>query len=664
MAGQLPERSSGNFLSLNPKLAIIKALCNFPAVLLLLLQLSGAVVGQNLGDTLNLPEFELKSEFILNNQGFKRTRLDSTILVPRNNSDLGQILSQNSTIFIKSYGNGTLATSSFRGTAAQHTQVQWNGISLNSPMLGQTDLSQIPVSQFDGLEILYGPAGITRTAGAFGGVVDLVTRPDWSNRFNALFSQTYASFNTWKSVFTLVAGTSALQSHTKFSYSTSANDFPYTDNEGNRVKQRNASYELINISQELFWKLKDKHLLSGKLWYSNNYRNLPPPLANSDSLYEENQSDNGFRGVVEYKFVQKKYNLSATSAFVNDNMRYRQADLIDASYRYYSFIQKIRFNYLGIRRLTIRPGVDFSYDLVDADSYEGIKTRSTLSLSADIGYEINHKVNANLVIRQDLVNGTFIPIIPAVGLEYKPWEMINLVFNANGSRNYRMPTLNDMYWELSGNPDLLPEINYSAECGTTWNFSPGRSSFFIEASLSAYYSWIYDMITWLPVDGSNLWEPENIDEVRARGIETGLNFSLEVLNFNLNMKTNYNFCRSTYEKASSANDQKIGKQLIYIPVHTLNSTLTVERWHFYLIYNFYYNSERFTGKDNLSYMPGYNLSNIIFGRNISFKLFVLSLQLDLNNLFNLDYQSIASRPMPGINGALTLKFGWRRDSGK
>jgi iron complex outermembrane receptor protein len=100
-----------------------------------------STIAQNLNDTLDLPVFELKSEFILNNQGFKRVRLDSSILIPKSGGDLGQILSQHSTIFIKSYGNGTLATSSFRGTAAQHTQVQWNGISLNSPMLGQTDMS-------------------------------------------------------------------------------------------------------------------------------------------------------------------------------------------------------------------------------------------------------------------------------------------------------------------------------------------------------------------------------------------------------------------------------------------------------------------------------------------------------------------------------------------
>jgi len=59
-------------------------------------------------------------------------------------------------------------------------------------------------------------------------------------------------------------------------------------------------------------------------------------------------------------------------------------------------------------------------------------------------------------------------------------------------------------------------------------------------------------------------------------------------------------------------------------------------------------------------MPGYYLSNIILGKNFHLKKFILSLQLHLNNLFDLDYQSIVNRPMPGRNYALTLKFNFSK----
>jgi iron complex outermembrane receptor protein len=312
---------------------------------------------------------------------------------------------------------------------------------------------------------------------------------------------------------------------------------------------------------------------------------------------------------------------------------------------------------LGIRNLTIRPGVDFTYDWVNSDDYEGIKTRTTTSLFLEIIYDFNKKIKSSLVLRDDLIDGTFSPIIPALGIEYRPFNKINLAFSGNLARNYRYPTLNELYWFPYGNPNLKPERNYSVETGSTYNFVTKNSMLNLEASVAAYYSWIYDMITWTSMGGGR-YKPENIDEILARGIELGFNLNLRAWGFNFGLKTNYNFCRSTYEKANPNYDNVIGKQQFYIPVNMFNTTFSVERWRFYLTYNFVYTSDRYTGKDNLSLMPAYNLSNIIFGKNIQVKHFLLSLQIDINNLFNLDYQSIADRPMPGINYAFTVKLAF------
>lgn len=616
------------------------------------------IKAQDLKDTLSLPEFEIKSNFIIDNQGFKRIKMDSGLFVPNLGADLSTILSEHSSVFIKSYGSGTLATPSFRGTSAQHTQVEWNGISLNSPMLGQMDFSQVPVAQFDGLEILYGAAGISRTSGAFGGVIDLVTSPDWHNRIHALLAQSFGSFENYITNINVAAGSGSFQSHTKFNYASALNDFPFTNDEGEIVRQKNASYSGFGLSQEFFWKLKDRHLFSAKMWYSQYDRNLPPTTQNYDSLKTETLNDNALRVVAEYKYIEPKWNLQVRSALNDQYMRYENS-ILDLSSRHqsYSWISRIRFSYSGIRGLIIRPGVDFTYDLVDSDEYDGVKKRTTTGFFAEINYNFTKKVKSSLVLREDLIDGKFSPLIPALGIEYRPFNKINLAFTSNGARNYRYPTLNDLYWNGAGNPDLEPELNYTVEAGSTYNFMTTNKALYLEATLAGYYSWIYDMITWTPVTGSGgLFMPENVDEIHARGIEIGLNLNLEAFNFNLDLKNNYHFCRSTYEKANSTYNNNIGNQQFYIPVNTFNSTLSVERWKFYFTYNFTFTGDRYTGKDNLSRMPAYNLSNIIFGKNIQVKHFGLSLQVNINNLFNLDYQSVASRPMPGINFAFTLKL--------
>jgi len=618
-----------------------------------------SVNAQNLKDTLRLPEFEVKSGFISDNQGFKREKLDSVLLLKHLDADLSEILSRNSVIFIKSYGNGTLATPSFRGTTAQHTQVEWNGINLNSPMLGQMDLSQIPVSQFDEIEILYGAAGISRTGGAFGGVINLATNPDWNERIKVTLAQSLGSFDTYSTNFNLMAGNKNIQSRTKANFTSSLNDFLYyNDYLGTKVRQENASCLQTGITQEVFWKIKDKHIISGRLWYNYSDRNLPPTATDYGQGHIEKQKEKALRAVLEYKYVERKFNIMAKSCLVDQYMNYYLDTTINTTHKYCSWINRIRFSYLGIRNLTIKPGIDFTRDWVNSDSYDGIKTRNTTSILAEINYDIGKKIKTSLVIREDVIDDKFLPVIPALGLEYAPLYDVDWKLTINLARNYRYPTLNDLYWSLTGNPDLKPETNYSVEVGTWYHWLSGNRKFFIESSLTGYYSWIYDMITWQPIEGSNLWEPENIDEILARGLELGLNLKYDLWGFDLNWLTNYSFCKSTYEKASSEYDNKIGKQLIYVPVNNLNSTISVERWRFFLKYNFCYTSARYTGKDNLSMMPGYTLSNILAGKNISMRNFMLSLQVEINNLFNLDYQSVANRPMPGINYYFTVKLSF------
>ena len=605
-----------------------------------------------MSDTLRLPEVEIRSDFIIDNLGFKRTRIDSGIFMQNLTADLADILSDHSTIFIKSYGNGTLSTPSFRGTSAQHTQVEWNGISLNSPMLGQMDFSQVPVAQFDYLEILFGAAGISRTSGAFGGVIDLVTRPDWHNRFSAMAAQSIASFGNYTTNLNIAAGGRSFQSHTRLNCNSAINDFPYTDDFGNVVRQKNASFTDYGISQELFWKIKDRHLLSGKVWYSVADRNLPPTTQNYDSLKSETMNDRALRALIEYKLVDSKWNLLVRSALNDQYMDYANSLLeIRSVHESWSWINRVRFSYGGVKNLTIRPGIDFTYDRVESDDYQGIKTRSTTGFFAEINYNFSGKVKSSLVLREDVIDGKFQPLIPALGVEYRPFSKINLALTTNLARNYRYPTLNDLYWEGSGNPDLKPEKNYSIEAGGTFNCETKSSNLFVEASLAGYYSWIHNMIVWMPVEGSGgLFRPQNITEILARGIEAGLNISLIAWKFRIGLKSNYSFCRSTYEET--------GSQQIYIPVNTFNSTFSVERWRFYLNCICNFTGERYTGSDNLSLMPAYNIVNILFGKNIQIRKFTLSLQVDINNVFNLDYQSLANRPMPGINYAFTMKVSF------
>ena len=96
------------------------------------------------------------------------------------------------------------------------------------------------------------------------------------------------------------------------------------------------------------------------------------------------------------------------------------------------------------------------------------------------------RVKTSLVIREDLIDAKFLPIVPALGVEYFPWKNQDLSFSVNLARNYRYPTLNDLFWTVSGNPDLKPETNYSVEGGFTLYHKSNDRKFRFDLTLTGY----------------------------------------------------------------------------------------------------------------------------------------------------------------------------------
>lgn len=77
--------------------------------------------------------------------GIQKTQLDTTILHENIALSMADILTFNTSIFVKQYGRATLSTVAFRGTSPSHTQVTWNGMRINSPDAGHDGLLDDPL---------------------------------------------------------------------------------------------------------------------------------------------------------------------------------------------------------------------------------------------------------------------------------------------------------------------------------------------------------------------------------------------------------------------------------------------------------------------------------------------------------------------------------------
>ncbi len=114
------------------------------------------VQAQSVTDTIKIKEIKVLAKRKVEEAGLQITRPDSLARATTLTTSLSDLISEYTPVFIKSYGHGSTATASFRGTAATHTQVLWNGMNLNSPMRGIADLSLLPVFFTDDVYLLHG----------------------------------------------------------------------------------------------------------------------------------------------------------------------------------------------------------------------------------------------------------------------------------------------------------------------------------------------------------------------------------------------------------------------------------------------------------------------------------------------------------------------------
>ena len=84
---------------------------------------------------------------------FSSVEIDSASLSKYFGQTSEELLGKSSGLYVKQYGPGNLATISIRGSSASQTQLFWNGIPVNSPTLGSSDLALLPIDFFNSLTI-------------------------------------------------------------------------------------------------------------------------------------------------------------------------------------------------------------------------------------------------------------------------------------------------------------------------------------------------------------------------------------------------------------------------------------------------------------------------------------------------------------------------------
>lgn len=556
-------------------------------------------------------------------------------VISRNSQSLTSLLNYNTVIYFKENGLGMVSSPSFRGTTAQQTAVIWNGININSQLLGQTDFNVLNTRDFSSISVKAGGGSVIYGSSAIGGSIHLNNDLTFGDQFKNSLRFDYGSYNTIGTHYNLKAGTDKISTNVSISRNSSDNDYEYP---GTDMKNENGQYYNTSMNLAFAYKLNSNNILRFYSYLFDGERHFSGTLAApSKSKYQ----DTNMRNMLEWTGHYNRFTSRLKTAYLYEKYKYFENYRNDffTFGNVKTFIARYDLTYDVSNSIKLNSIIDYTQNSGDGSDIIN-KKRNIGSGSLLMKHSVSTRFQYELGVRKEITDTYDSPLLFSLGTNFAVADFYAI--KLNGSRNFRMPTYNDLYWSGSGNPDLNPETSYQAEFGNVFKFNNTT------LTVTGYYIKLRDMLRWIP-SKDGIWRPENVGRVNTYGIESILNWHKKIgsgiLEFN-----------GTYAYTVSREDGK-SEQLIYVPFHKATASLAYGWKNVSVYYRHLFNGEVFTTSDNEYKIDPFNVSSV--GAEYTFKVLSgLSFGVQVNNLWDEEYQNVDVRPMPGRNYNMYLNFNF------
>ncbi|WP_170110552.1 TonB-dependent receptor plug domain-containing protein [Flavilitoribacter nigricans] len=606
---------------------------------------------------LQLPTVEISETSVRSQVTGGRTRnWDRADLRAFAHTNLAEWLGQQSGLYIKSYGSGSIATTSIRGGSAAHTSVLWNGLPIPSPMLGQLDFSLFPLGFIDRAQLTYGGNSAAWGSGAIGGVLSLSNEMPGDSTAGLDLRSTLGSFGFQDYQLSGYYRQGRLGFQTRLFYRSADNDFRYRIRPDLAEQVRtHAALQQSGILQSAYWKPDARQQLSIHVWAQQSDREIPPTTVQNQSL--ATQADRFIRTALHWKRIGPQMIWQARLGLFREIIDYRDEQIrLQALTGFWTTQAEVSGSRAWNGNHHLQFGITHNWVTARADAYarppEQNRTAPFLVYRYHLG---DWTLQFNL--REEIVDGKLQPLVPGLGLEGPVSR--HLRFRAKVSRNYRLPTLNDLYWQPGGNPDLLPESGWSQEAGLEWRAVTGAHSWSL--GITAFNRHIDNWILWSRPDGQSFWSSNNITKVWSRGLEYRAEWGWRSSDWQLQLSTAYDYIRSTNEIGITSPKLERGEQLIYVPEHQAFGQARLQWRQLQLQYRHTYTGP--VGSLNVGQLSGYDLGSTGLTYHLEKSNWGSRLYLQINNLWNVPYRVIERQPMPGRHFQLGLQLYFRRPTG-
>ncbi len=615
-------------------------------------------------------------------------RLEGKTLEQMNTLSVADAIRYFSGVQIKDYGGvGGIKTVNIRSMGTNHIGVYYNGIQLGNAQNGQVDLGKYSLENIDEIILYNGQkSDIFQSAREFGsaGSIYLNSRkPKFEDGKRvhlraALKAGSFALINpsvlfeakiTDKMSLSINAEVVHSNGKYKFRYRrvTPAGEVAYDTTAIRQNGDVNAARIETGLnyyySNTGFWKIQG--------YYYNSERGIPGAIVNNvwrsgerlwdrDMFLQSTWQDEFFnRWAVK---VNAKYAYDHTRYVNNDSKLQRVDNTYNQQEAYLSWANKVAvFNWWDL---------SLSYDL----QWNGLSNYINASrFSHWLSLATAFNVYDYLRIQASIL-GTFIneenrereqapnkyKFTPGLFLSYKPFQQIDLQLNAFYKQAYRYPTFNDLYYTDMGNAYLNPELSIQHNIGISYNYLKPKQIFHhFNISADFYYNKVKDKIIAYPKGQQFRWTMLNLGLVKIHGIDANLQMTLQ-FPYDIALTTKLQY---TYQQAidvTDPNDTYYKNQIPYIPWHS-GSAIGIFSWRSYALnYSFIYVGKRYNQQENTIYnytQPWYT-HDLSFSGSWKINKVLLKASLEINNLFDQDYDVILNYPMPKRNyrGTIAIEY--------
>ena len=449
---------------------------------------------------------------------------------------------------------------SIQGFSGQNVKILLNGVPLVGRLNGNIDLSQIPVSDIERIEIVKGPLSVEYGTDALGGTINIITKTSSESYLQA--SQLIESIGHYNS-----SGSFNLNNKNhQLRIGGGRNYFDGWSQTDQFIQWPKPT--LADSGRVQDFKPKMQYFLHAGYRYHSKKIRVNPYIR----IFNEELTNRGFPrqpyldSAFDDVFVTDRTNLG-----LNGSIQFKESKSLEFKSSYNRYKRKKNTYLKDLTTLVLE--LANSGDVQDTVIMNLQNTRITYkngdkeNFSFQVGLDANHEVIDGQRISQqsnEIVDlGFFLTselqlserfqLMPGIRYVYnnkfgsKPIPSLsmrtqhkNLVLRSSIAKAFRAPTLKEMYLDfvdinhnIQGNPDLKAEDGFHLSSNIDYSMNQSKSS--IQLGLNLFYNQVKDQIRLVSSDNANSFTYQNIGEFFATGYESTFRIVLSKLDVNIGL---------------------------------------------------------------------------------------------------------------------------------